>query len=163
MNGSCTFLVHVGLPIFSFQVVLFTSGDPPYLPALPASRAPGTSSLVNKSWKSSCKTHVFLLEKLLIAAIFRRFWKFLEIFIYYQLKSGSHRAVSCAFKASRVLLQLKNSYKAAIFSQFSPLCEKFSHFSSAFCVNSLHIAHASAQLTKVSRVPTWAEEFFRNP
>ena len=36
------------------------------------------------------------------------------------------------FRPSRVLLHLKNSYKAAIFSHFRRFCEKFSHFSRAF-------------------------------
>lgn len=81
--------LHVGLSNFFLQVVLFTSAHLPTSCALPL--APRATQLVNKSCKSSCKTHVFLLEKLLIAALFRRFWKVLEIFY---LKTAIERYLS---------------------------------------------------------------------
>lgn len=56
------------------------------------------------------------------------------------------------FRPSRVLLHLKNSYKAAIFSQFCRFCKKFSHNAALF-----------SQLVKTSQVPTWTEEFRRKP
>lgn len=75
MNEGCTYPVHVGLSIFSFQVVLFTSGIfPPHSP--PRLSRPGLPNQLIRAAKAAAKRTYFYQKSCLLPHFFAAFGSF---------------------------------------------------------------------------------------